>query len=53
MADKITSETIFNLQDRVAPLDIIALPGTEELGGKINAHCRNGPATAEGSRIPF
>ena len=38
MADKITSETIFNLQDRVAPLDIIALPGTEELGGKINAH---------------
>lgn len=38
MADKITSETIFNLQDRVAPLDIIALPGTEELGEKINAH---------------
>ena len=53
MADKITSETIFNLQDRVAPLDIIALPGTEELGGKINAHLQEWAATAEGSRIPF
>ncbi len=40
MSDKVTGETIFNLQDRVAPLDIIALPGTEELGEKINAHLR-------------
>lgn len=38
MAENITSETIFNLQDRVAPLSILSLRGTEELGGKINGH---------------
>ena len=38
MAENITSGTIFNLQDRVAPLSILALRGTEELGGKINNH---------------
>lgn len=38
MAENITSETIFNLQDRVAPLSILSLRGTEELGGKINNH---------------
>lgn len=38
LAENITSETIFNLQDRVAPLSILSLRGTEELGGKINNH---------------
>ena len=36
MMNKVTGETIFQAEDRVAPLSLIALPGTEELGNKIN-----------------
>ena len=39
MVDKI-GDIEFSIQDRVAPLSIIPLRGTEELAGKIDAHLR-------------
>lgn len=38
MTHNITSETIFDQQDRVAQLSLIALEGARELGEKIDAH---------------
>lgn len=38
MTHNITSETIFDQQDRVAQLSLIALEGAKELGEKIDAH---------------
>ncbi|MCI9415137.1 MAG: ribose-phosphate pyrophosphokinase [Clostridiales bacterium] len=38
MQEKITGETIFNQQDRVANLSILAMESCRELGDKINAH---------------
>ncbi|MBR5540579.1 MAG: ribose-phosphate pyrophosphokinase, partial [Clostridia bacterium] len=36
MMQEKTSETVFALPNQVAPLSIIAQPGTEELAAKIN-----------------
>ena len=36
MAEGLTSETIFTMPNQVAPLSIIAQPGTEELAAKID-----------------
>lgn len=36
MAEGLTSETIFSMPNQVAPLSIIAQPGTEELAAKID-----------------
>ncbi len=36
MVEGLTSETVFSMPNQVAPLSIIAQPGTEELAAKIN-----------------
>ena len=38
MEERMTGETVFNQQDRVANLCILTLNGTQELGEKINRH---------------
>ncbi len=46
MAPKLTSETIFSAPNQVAPLSIIAQPGTEELAAKINYYLTDWAAKA-------
>ncbi len=46
MAEKLTSETIFSAPNQVAPLSIIAQPGTEELAAKINYYLTDWAAKA-------
>ena len=46
MAEKLTSETIFSAPNQVAPLSIIAQPGTEELAAKINYYLSDWAAKA-------
>ena len=46
MAEKLTSETIFSAPNQVAPLSIIAQPGTEELAAKINYYLSDWSAKA-------
>ena len=41
MSERYTSETIFHLENRVAPLRLIPLGGAQELGEKINWHLVN------------
>ena len=41
MSEKYTSETIFHLENRVAPLKLAPLEGARELGEKINGHLVN------------
>ena len=41
MVEKLTSETIFSAPNQVAPLSIIAQPGTEELAAKMAAERMN------------
>ncbi|MBR5540661.1 MAG: ribose-phosphate pyrophosphokinase [Clostridia bacterium] len=46
MVEKLTSETIFSAPNQVAPLSIIAQPGTEELAAKINYYLTDWAAKA-------
>lgn len=46
MAERLTSETIFSAPNQVAPLSIIAQPGTEELAAKINYYLTDWAAKA-------
>lgn len=47
MVEKLTSETIFSAPNQVAPLSIIAQPGTEELAAKINYYLTDWAAKAD------
>lgn len=46
MVEKLTSETIFSAPNQVAPLSIIAQPGTEEPAAKINYYLTDWAAKA-------
>ena len=39
--EKITAESVFNLEANVAPLRIISMNGAQELGAKIEEHLLN------------
>ena len=53
MAQEIASEKIFSMPNQVAPLSIIAQPGTEELAAKINYYLTDWASKAGVSKETF